>query len=711
MWSFLVSVAFLQLILASTIANIDSLQVQVEQRKKHKPSILDDVFQLLSEADSDYIELNLRKLNAFNGTECQACHNKIKVAQQLLKENAADDYKISLLLYKYCLEQNKGKDSKCEFIDFFLSTTTGSGQVSNSALGPQVGFEGATSINFFYNDFINFVKYVNTSSSLSLDYYCHYKGKYCPLPKTPELSTIIDLESWWPKKEPMHFQEPQYNSSRERFNVLHLSDFHNELRYQVGAEANCTQGLCCLPESYNKKLTKPKYNFTDIYTDAGAVESDIELSFYPSAHFDSSNDTYSKGKLHDLPAFRGWNWVWEPATTFGNYECDPPEVMLNHSLKYVSSTFGDNKYEFSLFTGDIVDHDTIHCDANVTKYAEIRSYRIMKHFLNQLPIFPTLGNHDTFPYGQLAPDRIQGKALNESVYHWNDQLMSDLWISNGWLQESERQQIKQHYSAFSTVTKRGLKVISLNSNCYYQKNLYSYIDVENEPDLFGQWKFLIDELIQSERDGQRVWILAHIPAGDTDTIPIQSQIFARIVERFSPYTIANIFYGHTHRDQFKVLYLNDLTPVNMAWISQAITPLGPANPSWRYYQVEDQSFNIINAYNYYTPLNETWVSGGKEPAWQYEYSPRDTYDPQKEWPENAPLNATFWDKFVVKMLGNRLDTEFNQRYTDLMFRENPYVMSCKNGTEVSSKCYENNYCDIIGFKVDDYNECVKSGSS
>lgn len=693
-------------VMGHTIGNIDSIRKQIQARGVPYGSVLDSALEALTYQETDYIDFHLGELSKFNGTKCQKCHNKMKYTQTLVKEDPDQQHLVSLMLYEYCLTQNSNKDSKCEFVDFFVTTNTYNSREEDATTGPTGAFDGATSVNFFDNDFLSLIINMNTTSNLTLDYYCYYKGGYCDLPETPDLSEIIDLDSMWPEKTAEQELEPAYEGARELFNVLHVSDFHNELRYEVGSEANCSQGLCCLPESYNTDLTSLTYNFTSVYKKAGASD-DIDLSFYPYAHYDDESGEFTSGDYYDFPLYRGWNFARTPASTFGNYACDPPEVLLNNSLIHISNASEQNAFEFSIFTGDIVDHDVIHCDANVTLFAEMRSYKIMKHFLKNIPIFPTLGNHDTFPYGQLAPQKFQNVTFNESVYHWNEELVSELWISNGWLNESKKE-LTQHYAAFSTITDRGLKVISLNSNCYYQKNLYAYIDIENEPDLFGQWEFLINELVESEKIGQRVWILAHIPAGDTDVLPIQSNIFAKIVERFSPYTIANIFYGHTHKDQFKILYSeNDQEPVNMAWVSQAITPLGPANPSWRYYEVEDKSFNILNAFNYYSPLNETWVNGAQEPTWKYEYSPRSIYDPQGDWPTDSPLNATFWDQFVLQKLRNLLEVEFNQLYTDFMYRNNPYVPSCKNGSEITDDCYEENYCYNVGFKVDDYYKCIE----
>lgn len=691
---------------AFTVNNIDSLRKQIARNEVPYGSQIDDILMQLTPEESDFMTFHLQELQNYNGTECEQCHNKIKYGQQLIQNDPSKQRLISLMMYQYCLLQNKNKDSKCENVDFFITTNSANTHhQKDEATGPGGGFEGATSINFFDNDFSAMLRNFNVSSELSLNYYCHFKGKYCKMPKTPDVSTLFDLESMWPEKDPKYSQEPEYNTTGEYFNVLHISDFHNQLRFEVGSEANCSQGLCCLPELYNSDLTDPDYNFTSVYTAVGAGD-DLRLAFFPEARY-TSNETLDLGHYYDFPKYRGWSWAWEPATAFGNYQCDPPEVMLNSSLRHISSTSNENKYEFAIFTGDIVDHDEAHCDANVTKYAELRLYGIMKHYFDGLPIYPTMGNHDTFPYGQMAPQRLGAELINSSVYHWNDEMLAELWTSYGWVDSDNKEFLRQHYSGFATVTKRGLKVISLNSNAYYKKNLWAFINMETEPDLFGQWEWLISELVESESNNQRVWIMAHIPSGDTSTLPIQLEIFARIVARFSPYTIANIFYGHTHRDQLKVLYDDDQNPINMAWISQAITPLGPANPSWRYYEIEDGSFNVINVHNYYTPLNETWVNGAAEPVWKYEYSARESYDPEGEWPAEAPLNATFWDKYVVQKLKDRTAVDFNQKYTDYLYRINPYVPDCSNGTSVSDDCYTDNYCDAMGFRVDDYYKCTE----
>ncbi|KAI5967126.1 hypothetical protein KGF57_000555 [Candida theae] len=693
-------------VLAHVVPGLDSLDVQVSIAKRAS-NLIDPVYNDLSAPEIDFINSHLKNLTNATGSACTKCKNRIKYGKTLIEDYPDKTHLVSLLLFKHCLIQNNGTESKCDNTDFFVTTDSKNFEKFNQDYDS--GVASGVSVNFFDNDFIQLLKNVNVSSDLDLEYYCYYKGNSaCDLPETKDVDEFYGIQSWWPEKQPHHYFEPEYKNNTEKFNVLHITDFHIQLRYTLGAEANCTSTPCALPESYNKELPGPSYNFTDYYKTFNPNVSIDRLSFYPDAHYDE-NSTYIKGEYYDFPKYRGWNFKNAPASTFGGYLSDSPEVLMNSSLIEVAKAHKEKNFEFVVFTGDMVDHDVIHCSPAVTKEAEVRSFSLFKHYLNDIPVLPSLGNHDTFPYGQISPLQYD---FNNS-YHWNEELMADLWINNGWFDEEDRNELKSHYAGFSYVTDRGLKVIGLNSNCYYQKNLWSYIDISTNPDLFGQWEFLVNELLESESKGQRVWIMAHIPTADADALPLQSRIFGKIVERFSPYTIANIFWGHTHQDQFHILYSSNSSQtaddiVNMAWVAQSVTPLPNYNPSWKYYEVENESFNIINSYNYYTHLNDTFTNGGDEPEWIFEYSVRDLYDSNHTWPEEAPLNGTFWHNHVLTKLKDQSNVEFNQLFADIMFRYGPGAPKCKtNGTQISDKCHDENYCVMGNFYSDDYIKCLK----
>lgn len=219
-----------------------------------------------------------------------------------------------------------------------------------------------------------------------------------------------------------------------------------------------------------------------------------------------------------------------------------------------------------------------------------------------------------------------------------------------------------------------------------------------DPDTSGMLRFLVDELVSSESIDQRVWIIGHVPTGGLthEALPVAGAVFTQIVERFTD-IIAGIFFGHTHRDEFSILYAGDgsaksaQNALNVAWIMQSITPWLDYNPGWRYYTVDSGTFEIMDSVNYYARLNDSF---NDEMQWQFEYSPR-SYD--TSWPLNAPLNATFWHNVAEKIKHN---ASFAQQYVDRSWRFSPYTPNCKSET-----CRYENYCYTTSMNADQAIKC------
>lgn len=622
-------------------------------------NILSSSYSLSDSNIVDGIVLALKEASDFNDT-CNSCINRLAIGKSLAL--VRPDL-IPVTFEKWCLETKYESNSTCQ-TNFARNTvksgTTGSNFADMLQLMDPFGYDGQL--------------------------YCHYKDdSACKKPVTPNVS----LSHLWPARQPKHFVAPE-PSINDTFNVLHLSDFHVELDYKVGAEANCTTSMCCTPHSVNK-VAGGNTKYQGIWN-----------SFYENSNYDDNNLAYRKGYYVDV--FKNSS-VWAPATTFGNYQCDSPEILINSSLNSVANYSRENNltFEFALFTGDMVDHDeTKYTDYEMTIESEEVVLRDLKSRLGSIPVYPVLGNHDSFPYGEISQE---GYGFSNK-FTSNADLLADMYENNGWLNASTAQYARQHYTGFAVDTDMGLKVVSLNSNCFYRKNHYAYWNATS-PDTFGQWEFLINELVESESKNQRVWIIAHIPPA-TDGLPLPSKLFSEIIERFSPYTIAGIFFGHTHYDQFHILYAgsgNDTKTVenviNFAWISQSITPFIGNNPSWRYYEVDKKTFSIMNAHNFYTQLNETYGNGGEEPNWEYEYSSRDGYN--ISWPDSSPLNGSYWHQVSEKV---KDDVSYRQLYENYSKRWSPSVPDCTKG----KNCILD-YCTLTSFNLDDYEHCIAQVSN
>ncbi|KAK4937114.1 hypothetical protein LTR10_022166 [Elasticomyces elasticus] len=475
---------------------------------------------------------------------------------------------------------------------------------------------------------------------------------------TGDMYTVCSIQySLCEALPPMHIDESLYfdpkpesaevapEPSGETFNVLHLSDWHLDPRYDIGSEGNCTGYLCCRPYSRNDNLL-----------------------------------TYSSNAS-------------QPASRFGSYFCDSPADLALSAFSDMPDFLDMDELAFAIFTGDIVSHDPEDVLSHAyVAYEEEMTYLVFKKMLGKTPVYAALGNHDSLPTSYNAPHSMDPDPKNSSsnILQWNYNLVTSLWSTHSWLNDSEAEFARAHYGAYATTTAQGLRVISLNSDFWYKANIFNYVNVSN-PDPSGILTWLADELSACEKRGQRAWIIAHVLSGYDGSAPLPNPtaLFYSIVRRFSPATIAAIFFGHTHQDQLQIFYdflpsslqsgsdtskpstlrdttlINYDTPLQVSYIGPSITPLTGLNSGYRVYQVDAKTFSVMGAQTYIANISNslTW----KKPVWEFEYDTRNAYADDADegeagaegdanaatrvsWPSTSPLNATFWHRVTEKML-------------------------------------------------------------
>ncbi|MDI1492515.1 MAG: hypothetical protein OHK93_003729 [Ramalina farinacea] len=430
----------------------------------------------------------------------------------------------------------------------------------------------------------------------------------------------IDESQYLSPKPPKASTVP--NLSGKTIDVLHISDWHLDPRYDIGSEANCTKYLCCRPDAINTNLN------------TGVSNASV------------------------------------PASRYGYLYCDSPPDLALSAFDSMSQFFDPAKLSFSIFTGDIVSHDNDDMLSRAyVSYEEEVTYQTFKAQMGKVPIYPTLGNHDTFPEAYNTPNNINGDDSGKSnIFSWNYDLLSSMWQQDGWITGDEANYASTHYGAYAHTTAQGLRIISLNTDFWYPSNVFNFFNFTN-PDQSGILRFLISELDQCEQRDQRAWIIGHVLSGydGTNNLPNPTALFYSIVRRYAPYTIAGIFFGHTHEDQLQIFYdylpssLSNGTvrdtlavdyskPLTMAFIGPSITPLTGLNAGYQRYTVDAQTFEIMDIQTYFANVSEslTWHT----PVWQYEYDARATYNVNGTWPATSPLNATFWNDVTYSMLSN-----------------------------------------------------------
>ncbi|KAL4241709.1 Sphingomyelin phosphodiesterase [Abortiporus biennis] len=455
----------------------------------------------------------------------------------------------------------------------------------------------------------------------------------CPLAPT----TPLNLTSWFAKPKPNPLPPPK-KATGKRLKVLHISDAHIDPRFSTGAEANCTSGLCCRENNFNKQ---------------------------------SPNSTLM------------------PAPRFGWYSCDSPYSLILSALESIPVLTGTQQtgFDWTVYTGDLVSHDPDNqLSRDYVTYTETVMYDLFKRLLDSGPVYATLGNHDSYNQAQDAPHTLGGSLASQ--FSWNYDHVASLWQHEQWLPQAAIELARAHYAAYMVKRVDGLRIITLNTDMWYRANYFNYINLSH-PDTSGMLRFLTDELQDAEDAGDRAWILGHVLSGWDGTNPLlnPTDLFYQIVDRFSPHVIAGIFWGHTHEDQATVFYANNATTQNaqtagaVAWIGPSVTPLTNLNSSFRLYEVDSGTFEIVDAFTWKSDVNsfpslDSQANSG--PTYSFEYSTREAYGANiTGWGPNDPLNATWWHLVTEQMEANpSLVTAFNTFQGKTSVRTKPCTGQC-----------------------------------
>jgi len=92
----------------------------------------------------------------------------------------------------------------------------------------------------------------------------------------------------------------------------------------------------------------------------------------------------------------------------------------------------------------------------------------------------------------------------------------------------------------------------------------------------------------AQQAGDNVHIVGHIPPDDRECTQAWLYNFLAIVERFKDIIVAQ-FYGHTHADEFRVLYSNsnNSVPIGYEFVSPSLTTFDSYNPAYRIFTTQE----------------------------------------------------------------------------------------------------------------------------
>lgn len=251
----------------------------------------------------------------------------------------------------------------------------------------------------------------------------------------------------FPSPKPSNAARPA-SSGETPILVVHYSDIHVDLSYQVGANYNCTKNICCRP-----------------YTSADGP----------------GNTSY-------------------PAGEYGNVNCDSPATLEESMYSAIAELVPDAA--FAIFTGDVVEGAVWLVNETEVTIDLNNAYSKMAGL--DITVYGVVGNHDAAPVNSFPPAAVDTTISSQWVY---DTLSAD-WTQ--WIGSSAAA-TADDYAAYSVSYPGGnLRIISFNTNLYYKENFWLY-EATMETDPSGQLAWLVDELQAAEDAGERVWLMGHMP--------------------------------------------------------------------------------------------------------------------------------------------------------------------------------------------------------
>jgi len=210
---------------------------------------------------------------------------------------------------------------------------------------------------------------------------------------------------------------------------------------------------------------------------------------------------------------------------------------------------------------------------------------------------------------------------------------------------------------YTQVLKRGLRLVSMNTQWNDQINWYLYL-MESQYEAELEW--LQNILNGSRAHKEKVILMGHISPGK-GALSLLSKWAHRYVDLVSEYqdVIVGQFFGHTHTDEFEIMY-NNVTkaPFGISYLAPSLTTFVGRNPSVRVYEF-DSNFKLLDYVQYYVNLTQTIRTN--RATWEQLYRATTYFG----LPDLSPAS---WNSLVTKM---KRDSKVFQRWFSIHFAGGP----------------------------------------
>ena len=197
-------------------------------------------------------------------------------------------------------------------------------------------------------------------------------------------------------------------------------------------------------------------------------------------------------------------------------------------------------------------------------------------------------------------------------------------------------------------------------------------------------------LEHARRQNEKVWILAHIPAG-YETFEHYKAWFAKIYIKYDDVIMAS-FHGHTHDDQFYIHRdPNDehRRPIHVDFVCPAFEGLFFNHPSIRLYQYDDETKEVLDYTTYISSFDEMAISRKLE--WKKFYRATEQFG----IPDLKPQSILHWAEKLWD------DEEAFQEYMRTFFTGVYKKYLCVD------ECKVQMMCELLYITKEDREKCIE----
>lgn len=381
---------------------------------------------------------------------------------------------------------------------------------------------------------------------------------------------------------------------------------------------------------------------------------------------------------------------------YGNFLCDSPQYLVNVTFQAMKSIHPNP--DFIIWTGDNLPHTTsFDPDWNVI-YKGLKNISIlMSENFPGVPVYPCIGNHDTFP-----PDMLLPNDSSDSIY-------MNILKKGGWDKflnaEAASTFLKGGY--FSQVFKPGFRIISLNTILWYSPNKFtSYMT-----DPANQFSWLEKTLRSSSISSEKVYIIGHVPPGfynrvkkgeksDPTYHPQYLNEYLKILKKYSKIILGQMF-GHLHFDTFQLFSLESGNFVTSSILASSVTPWHfispdnislPVNPSVRLMHYDKQNGQLKDYNQFYlnlTAANHLYKNKESSNLYELLYTFTKAY--------NVPDVST---ESLIQVFEN---LKKNSTLFDMFFK---YSTAGKESVMCDRFCKVAQLCSVSSTSINEYNSCM-----